>query len=1117
MPTHPFVLHLPFAYSHVGIRDRFDRAVRTFSIAPDHSVTLFDSRHPTHHYFARPRYLVPSLDTIGWIAPGERAQRGVRPRRFLDTSTPPSTSMPATRSGRKPSGSTSLFGHFQPTKKSTGGVSAAVKGKDGIKTRAPPQQEQRQQPVSSHNVVEKVPVQQSERSPDEEAARYSTPEAQKKVAPSPVVSINQPTQASSSATSSVTAQASTPSPPPELLGSPTRPLTVREDPDRRKLYLLISPSKKSPASPSKSTSTSKRNVTHSAPGQLSRPVANARQSSPTLDRTPVRHHDVSLPAQPPAAPRKRRLSQVDFDQVRKINEESPLPHDKRRPSYRALGASQECGLSLMDMRSDSTSDAGASRSQSPIASGSGSDDDLLITPRKVRERGSGIQPPSFATPTKAARFQDPFSTPRPKPTLSAGIFSSLVTPNRPSASSSRRALDPPTASAASSSDEDNPFLDASRITLSTQPQEIPTLPYAISPGLQLPSHFKTILLLHSALEHALVVHLATAGTASSSTSMDSDLTDSSGQSVVRLPNLISYSTLRPLVERTAGRRLGPVELARLMYIWSNGRVECAAAVNPTTAPTKPIVSNSTTVDRSASTSENILSGLGFLLGRQRCLDSNGRRSWDWSLGIELTIKRARRQVTPPMQVSFGTDDGNKAEVELPSTPTKRGVASSVYGLDTPPSTPSSPSKRKRETSGELGSASPQGVGREGMSFVALWNNGMEQRKSEVGKRLRSITAGEMEQWLASDDGAASNRASSQTPQTSSVMAMDDEEDSENIPRPSTPERRPQHRAVQIGPGGLPTPSSTRPDGKRRRVVDFNQSIMEVDSEGRRTESFLPAAAGGSADARNDDDASSLAAAALWSRPTPGEVLATWPPAFDLRAVKPLPCAVLPSLREERSGISADDALRRGGSYSATMLAAATQEAGDFGNAKQTSAVDGSHSSTTGPGSEARAMSLMERIKAKQAAAAAASSIGRRNVTGSADSSSMMTNVKRRATLSRLPELASALYMLYTASSSSTSTTSGHHGDTSAPSSTRLPVLPLPTVIATLSKSSRVSLSPHEARMALDLLNELVPGTVELRPIGGTEWASLNLSAGGASGGGALAEVRRRVREELSQP
>ncbi|CAO1633409.1 unnamed protein product [Sympodiomycopsis kandeliae] len=1024
--------------------------------------------------------------------------------------------MPATRNGRKSTRPTSLLGHFQATKRSTSGAQTSAKaGKpvvvstDNAKskvvstqkqaeptaepTAAQKQAEPTAEPTAAQKKVEPTaeataaqkkvePTAETSATPSEEVSipesnkreeqRYSTPEAQTGGS-SPMVIDDASRRTSLS-----------PSPPVELLGSTKKPVTVRQDPDKNKLYLMISPSKRSSASPSGPSSYSKKASSRSAPGHLTRPLpVFNRQSSPTLDRTPIRE-DMPLPRQPPSAPRKRRLSQVDLDQLRKDNEESPLPQDKRRPSFRALGASQEAGLSLMHIRSPrdaSPETLHRGISKSPSFGGS-SDDELLITPRKVRQRPSGIDPPSFATPTKAAHFDDPFATPRPKPTISAGIFSSLAKGGStlaPSASSHSRG---PHVSN-HSSDEENPFLDSSSVSLTASTfKQIPTLPYAISPGLPLPPHFNTILLLYAALEHALVVHLATTGTAGSSTSsMDSTLTDSFGQSVVRLPNLITFSALKPLVERTAGRRLGSVELAKLMYVWSNGRLESAPAVNTTTAPTKAVESGPT----GGTTTADTLAGLGFLIGRQRCLDANGRRRWDWSLGIELTIKRARRQVTPPMQVSFGRDD-DMAEIEMPSTPTKKGLASGVFGLDTPPSTPPSScaNKRRRENSGDVScssSPSASGVGREGMSFVALWNNGMEERKSEVGRRLRAIVAGEMEEWLRTRP--ETTEALEQTPVEDQRMSFEDDEnrfeDDENqAPCPSTPQRRSQHRSVVMGAGGLPTPSSTRPDGRRRRVVDFSSSIMEVDTDGTRSQRVL------TSQQESQEDPSSSS----WSVPARGGVLTSWHPEFELKNVQPLPCAILPSLKENK------EAFRLGpqsGPSSTRSTTTASPAAADEQSAQ-----------TTPVSSEGgnRAMSLMERIKAKEAAASAS----RRSLTDTAPSG-MMTNVKRRATLSRLPELASALYMLYT--NSTTSNTPRDHS--------RLPVLPLSQVISAVSKSSRVSLSPLEARNALDLLNEMIPGFIEVKTIGASEWASINLYAGN-NDAGALVEMRKRVREELSQ-
>lgn len=944
------------------------------------------------------------------------------------------------------------MGHFQPTKKTVGTPIKDVKGKGraaaevGKAARASlPTTNATQKGVDASVDTMQARPQQTFTAQQTSARSTHIPEA---LTPSPSRSSPAPALLATPSSSRL----SSASPPPELLQATHKsPVSVREDPDKGKFYLMISSPKKKGASAS--------------PSQLQMPTRtpfHLREGSPSLDRTPMREAP-ALTRQPPSAPKKRHADESTLERLRVQNDESPLPHDKRRPSYKAFGASQEAGLSLIGMtHSGDESFSHSRKSKRPryddgqllsTGSASSSDDELLITPRKVREQPpKGVSPAPFATPSKAAKFDDPFSsTPRIKPTRSAGIFSSLIKPT--SVGEPRPAT---------SSDEDNPFLDSSpaassssvfAATESNLASGIPEVGYGISSALPLPPHYNSLYLLHTGIEHALVVHLATTGLASSS--IDSTFTDSMGQSVVRLPNLITYTALRPLVERTAGRRLGPVELARLMYLWSNGRLPSQdASRGASNAPVTPVGKE-----------QEALSGLGFILARQRCLDANGRRKWDWSLGIELTIKRARREVTPPLQVSFGgSSENGGASVQVPSTPPSSARSSGVaFGLETPPSTPSG-SKRRRETSGD---GSPN-VGREGMSLVALWNNGIEERKSEVGRRLRALCASDMEEWL--QNGATTN----------SRADLDE--------RPSTPE--PSTRRAEVGAGGLLTPSATRPEGRRSRFVKFDKDtlggedavpLVETEGEGELQD---------------------------WKLPAEGELLSEWHPRFSLKEVKAVPCAILPNLKDV-----ADVPHLIGGSRSRETAREPVPVASE-------AATPPTASSSTAAATPSRAQSLMDRIKAKEESKRSSlqaraglnfpsSGSSPASASGIAPSTSdMMASFKRRATLSRLNDVATSLHMLFVTSSETASPLSPGNG--SGPLR-RSPILPLSTVLTSLSKSSRVTLSTAEARGCIDLLAQVCPGFLDVRTVGGREWVKM-----GESGEVGLGEVRRRVKAELEK-
>ncbi|CAD6893122.1 unnamed protein product [Tilletia controversa] len=140
---------------------------------------------------------------------------------------------------------------------------------------------------------------------------------------------------------------------------------------------------------------------------------------------------------------------------------------------------------------------------------------------------------------------------------------------------------------------------------------------------------------------------------------------------------------------------------------------------------------------------------------------------------------------------------------------------------------------------------------------------------------------------------------------------------------------------------------------------------------------------------------------------------------------------------------------------------------------------------------------------------------------------LMDVLKRKSLISRLPEIADSLYMLFTQAAAAqgmgsttartspskayTPQASGELTDASSSSSTlirsmtatpRVPVLPLSEVLTSLTRSSRTILSRVELRDSLDLLIEFVPGFLEIRKVGqgGAEWATLVF--GRREGGGA---------------
>ncbi|GAA6006925.1 hypothetical protein JCM10207_009141 [Rhodosporidiobolus poonsookiae] len=191
----------------------------------------------------------------------------------------------------------------------------------------------------------------------------------------------------------------------------------------------------------------------------------------------------------------------------------------------------------------------------------------------------------------------------------------------------------------------------------------------------LPAPHAALLSLHSAVERALILHLSTAGSSIASTSSEVDA--STGEAVVRMTNLIDLPMLSRMLESTR-KRFGEDELRRLVWVWEG----CGGLVSDAAART-------TSLDEAG--------GMGFLVTRARTSSAAGARiSGTYGVGISVKVK------TNPQLPKFElVSPGRRAAQVTPPSP------SSV------------------------------GKGREGMSIVALWTQGKEQRQAEVEKRLRA--------------------------------------------------------------------------------------------------------------------------------------------------------------------------------------------------------------------------------------------------------------------------------------------------------------------------------------------------------------------------------------------
>jgi hypothetical protein len=500
--------------------------------------------------------------------------------------------------------------------------------------------------------------------------------------------------------------------------------------------------------------------------------------------------------------------------------------------------------------------------------------------------------------------------------------------------------------------------------------------YRLAATLPLPPDYATLLALHSALEHALIAHLAVQGPGGSLAPASPISPAGTQDRTVSMHSLLPYATLRPLVERASGRRLGPGELARLLTLWGGPDAD---------------------------------DGIGLTLSRVRALDSRGRKSQDWAVGIRVRLLRRRREVTPPLSAFFGA-------VKAPTTPGRGGGD---------------------ERAGE--------AAREGMSVVALWNTGLEARKAAVREKLLGWTGKAHEAWLEQQG-----------------FAPQDEPRKQPQSRPSTPEPRP----VVEGPGGLLTPGATREgEGNKRasRIVDL----------GFGTEPSATAA--------------EKSASAGWTRPAPHEELAAWHASFPLELVPPIPASELPALLPSTTIVQPAPARK-----------VAQDPLADEEAASGSTLVPG-------PAPPVKALTLEERIRAKEAARKGARPVlpARSRVGGPSASyvsdakRSTMAGFKRRSTLSRLSAIAEGVYLLFTSSLPAAGTYGG----------ARSGMLPLADVLGSVTKSSPVALSRAEAREALDMLRDLAPGFLGLSSVGGREWACLE--------GRELREVREKIREELA--
>ncbi|GAA5948000.1 hypothetical protein JCM3765_007065 [Sporobolomyces pararoseus] len=230
-----------------------------------------------------------------------------------------------------------------------------------------------------------------------------------------------------------------------------------------------------------------------------------------------------------------------------------------------------------------------------------------------------------------------------------------------------------------------------------RPNLLPDLATSPSPSLGLPFGFSTnvstssprrssslppslahLLSLHTALERALILHLSTHGSSIASTV--SSVHPTSSAACVRMTNLIDLPTMTRMLE-ASGKRFTENELRKLCWVWEG----CGSRDGEEDAEEELLVQ------------ANEAGGMGFLITRSR-LARMGKVSATYGLGISVGVK-----ANPQLP---------KFELLPPSSPKQQGATRM----------PPSPSSI--------------GKGRDGMSIVALWTQGKEERRKEVERRLK---------------------------------------------------------------------------------------------------------------------------------------------------------------------------------------------------------------------------------------------------------------------------------------------------------------------------------------------------------------------------------------------
>ena len=468
--------------------------------------------------------------------------------------------------------------------------------------------------------------------------------------------------------------------------------------------------------------------------------------------------------------------------------------------------------------------------------------------------------------------------------------------------------------------------------------------YTFDDALPLPNHLQFLLDAHVAVEQSILVHMATSG-APAAESHDDGLAR-----CLRIANVIHFHTLRPMVERTLRRTFTMADFKRLVWVWSH------APGSDTQLPSSP------------APMPMEVGGMGFVVSRARTIDSHThKRIYDYGIGIEMQLYEPKTIVSPT--VTFGSP-GNTASPRRRSPNRLR-----------PPASPSS---------------------REEMSYLAMWNNGVDERRAEFHRRLCHFVAMSHDRWLAQQP------PSDDTPPPP-------------VDTPSTP-KLPTGYCTS---NGLLTPTATRSGGTHAQRIRHEPPASPPTS---------PLAGRGARELPTTPPRSA-------QRKPKALSLTARHPDFALDSVPPMVEAKLPTLRV---------------AVPAAPIVSREVRAPEPVPTPQTTIK----------------MSLEERIRAKEQATHAARHGHRPK--------SAAPTLHERSMLSRLSEMAEAIYLLFV---SSNVPAQSRHGRTSR-------VLPLLDVLVSLENSAKVALSRAESEASVAMLMSIAPGWLERTEVGGQPWLRL---------------------------